>query len=93
MDKWKKVGTFTKRDVSGKDLLQKLHNLMKKMSPRTTNITDFAVSYETDEYLEERLRRIYGHSAPWISLQHMPCYIEGAEPFTVYKRIKRRSKR
>lgn len=90
MDKWKKVGTFMKRDVSGKDMVQKLHNLLKGMSPRAVGISDFAVSPETDKYLEERLRRIYGHSAPYISLQFMPGVLENAEPFTVYRRVNRR---
>lgn len=93
MDKWKKVGTFTKQDISGNKMLVKLHQLLRKLSPKATSITDFAVCNVTGDYLEARIRRLHGQSAGFISLQFTPCYIEEGEPFTVYRRVKSRKEK
>jgi hypothetical protein len=90
MDKWKKVGTFTKRQLAGKLVVEKLLTLLVRLSPKSKSITDFAVDPITTDYLEDRIRKVHGGQAGFIILQHTPCeYVDG-EPFTVYRRVKPR---
>lgn len=96
MSKWKKVGKLHRRNDFSGHPIESLHRALKKLAPKSTSVSDVAVSPATNDHLKEKLTQYWKKQTPKHRLEmavamEMLCYspadYEEGDDFYVYVRV------